>query len=288
MNDDKNNNQVPARVEAEIITIEQPEDLISIAQKRFAVVNQVIMTALKFTNERDWVDQQGKPYLVHSGAERIARLFGISLSNIQTDKVWAEDTRGRYYIYKTTGRAVLPGRYDSIEGLGTCSQRDKFFAWKNGKLKDTDEIDETNVMKASYSNFVVNAITHLLGLRNITWEELKAAGMTKEKVARVEYQESGEKMRAAMPAGAQDRKSEIWQMCLQLVGGHADLASDLLAAKSGFNTKDEEGNPKIIPGVRDVKGLTTEKWVNFTHKKVKEEYERMFGGLDEGGSHGPD
>lgn len=272
MNEDKKESQVPARVEAEVIAIEQPEDLISIAQKRLATVNKIIMTALQFTNERDWVDQQGKPYLVHSGAERIARLFGISLQNIQTEKVWAEDTQGRFYIYKTTGRAQLPGRYDSIEALGTCSQRDKFFAWSQGKLKDTVDIDETNIMKASYSNFVVNAITHLLGLRNVTWEELKQAHITQDKVAKVEYKESGQKMRAALPAEAQDKKTQIWQMCLQLVGGHADLAGQLLEKHSGFQAKDG----KVVQGVRSVDGLTTEKWVNFTFKKIEEEFKKMF------------
>lgn len=266
--------QLPATISAEVITIEQPEDIISIAERRLAVVDKVIRTALKFTNERDWLDQNGKPYLLHSGAERIARLFGISLQDIKTEKVWADDTQGRYYIYKTTGRALLPGKYDSIEALGTCSQRDKFFGWRNKELKETVEIDETNVMKASYSNFVVNAITHLLGLRNITWEELNEAHINKDKVAKVEYQEGGQKIKSALPDAARTKQAEIWQMCLQLVGGHGDLASDLLEKHSGFTAKDG----KVVAGKRSVSDLTTEKWINFTHGRIKQEFTKMFPG----------
>lgn len=113
--------------EEEVITIETSEDLISIAQRRLDTVKKIINLALKITTHRDWVNQNGNPYLVHSGAEKVARLFGISLSNIKTEKMWAEDTKGKYYIYKTTGKATLPGKFDSIEALGTCSQRDPFF-----------------------------------------------------------------------------------------------------------------------------------------------------------------
>jgi len=89
-----------------------------------------------------------------------------------------------------------------MEAIGSCSSRDKFFAYvseirdRNGNVireaswKPLSEIDETNVMKAAYTNLLVNGITRLLGIRNLTWDDLKEFGIDKDKVAKVEYRSS--------------------------------------------------------------------------------------------------
>jgi len=264
--------QIPQKVNGEIIAIEDAEDLISIAQRRVEIVEKMMRTALKITTHRDWVNQNGNPYLVHSGAEKVARLFGISLSDIKTEKIWAEDSKGRYYIYKTTGRATLPGKFDSIEALGTCSQRDKFFAKSGNEWKDTLEIDETNIMKASYSNFVVNAVTHLLGLRNITWDVLKEAGIDMPKVQKVEYKKGSQKAKKRLSEEALKKREEIWKLCLELAAGAEEAARAIIQKYSSF--KNSEGKEF---SVTDVKDLKSEKWIQATYGRVKEAYEKAFG-----------
>ena len=189
MDDEKKNKS--AMVPAQVEVIETTDDLLAIAQRRVDFVGKLIDLALRRTTYLDWIDQQGKPYLMHSGAEKVARLFGVSISDVNSRKEWTEDNLGRYYIYVTTGRASLPGKFDSIEAMGTCGQRDRFFGYdsKTKSYKDTADIDETNVMKASYSNFTVNAITHLLGLRNLTWEQLEAAKVDIRKIQKVRYED---------------------------------------------------------------------------------------------------
>ena len=189
MDDEKKNKS--AMVPAQVEVIETTDDLLAIAQRRVDFVGKLIDLALRRTTYLDWIDQQGKPYLMHSGAEKVARLFGVSISDVNSRKEWTEDNLGRYYIYVTTGRASLPGKLDSIEAMGTCGQRDRFFGYdsKTKSYKDTADIDETNVMKASYSNFTVNAITHLLGLRNLTWEQLDAAKVDIKKIQKVRYED---------------------------------------------------------------------------------------------------
>ena len=54
------------------------EAILAAANRRITQLDQIVTLALKRTNENDWVDQQGKPYLTCSGAERIARLFGVN------------------------------------------------------------------------------------------------------------------------------------------------------------------------------------------------------------------
>ena len=261
---------------SEVIAISEPEDLISVAQRRLDTVKKLVELSLKITTERDWVNQDGAPYLVHSGAEKIARLFGVKLSDIKTEKVWAEDSRGKYYIYKTTGKASLPGGVDSIEAIGTCSQRDRFFAKRGNEWKDTIEIDETNIMKASYSNFVVNAITHLLGLRNLTWDVLNEAGINTDKVQKVSY--SSEKARASLSKASKGKLNKIWEMCLQIAGGNEEEATKILSRCASFKNKKGE-----FVEVKSLKDITTDKWVNFAYRKVKDEFEANFQGvIDEG------
>lgn len=255
----------------EVITVETSDDLISIAQRRLDTVKKIISIALKITTYRDWVNQNGNPYLVHSGAEKVARLFGVSLCDIKTEKIWADDTKGKYYIYKTTGKAILPGKFDSIEALGTCSQRDPFFGKANGAFLDTVEIDETNIMKASYSNFVVNSITHLLGLRNLTWEELKEVGIDKGKVQEIKYQSGSKKVEKTATADEIRKQKEIWDWLMQITGGSDELARERLKLESGFKSKDGDW----IDGKKDPKYLTG-KWLNITHRKIKEIFEKQF------------
>src|SRR3990167_775853 len=171
------------------------DDIISSAEKRIANVQKIISLALKITNEHDWIDQNGNPYLMASGAEKVARLFGVCWRDIDSKKVLTEDEKGKYYFYQTSGVFSLKG--DSILAIGTCSSKDQFFAKRKNKetgeteLKPLSEVDETNIMKASYSNMVQNGVCRLLGLRNLTWEQVKACGLSQEKVSAVKYAQGG-------------------------------------------------------------------------------------------------
>ncbi len=175
------------------------DDLIQSAERRIASLQKIIVLALKVTNEHDWVDQQGKPYLQGSGAEKVARLFGVGWKDITTEKKRTEDENGPFYFYLTSGVFTLKG--DAIHAVGTCSSKDQFFAKKKEKdeetgewtmvLKPLSEVDETNIMKSAYTNCVVNGITRLLGLRNMTWEQLQEAGLKRDKVAGVKYGTGG-------------------------------------------------------------------------------------------------
>lgn len=273
--EEQKNNAIIPEPKAEMIAVETVEDLISIAQKRMEVVPKLIEMALKVTNYRDWVDQDGEPYLVHSGAEKVARLFGAKMFNIQTLKEWAEDTKGRYYIYKTTGTWSLPGTIDSIEAIGTCSQRDGFFAKAKGEWLDSLEIDETNIMKASYSNFVVNGITHLLGLRNLTWDQVIEAGIDQSKVLKIGYQKGSQKVTKTLTKEAVDKRKQIYDMALQMAGGNEEEIKVFIKQESLFTVKDRNGNDQE-KFAETVEQLTTEKWINMTHKKMKEAFKRAY------------
>lgn len=169
------------------------EDALQIIESRNALFARVMRAAIKATSPSDWIDQQGKPYLQSSGAEKIARRFGVRIFDVVIERENITDDNGPYYLYTVTGKAALGSGNESIETIGTCSSRDKFFGRKNGENKPMQDVDMGNVKKKAYTNFMGNAITRLLGVRNLTWEELADHGICKDGKASVNYKGAAEK-----------------------------------------------------------------------------------------------
>ena len=87
----------------------------------------------------------------------------------------------------------------SIEVEGSRSSKDSFFKqylYETGKERKEKPIDERDnkrdVKMAALTNLLGNGITRLLGIRNLTWDDLeKFAGIKKEEVGKVEYKTGG-------------------------------------------------------------------------------------------------
>lgn len=177
--------------ESPLMNEEDLENAIKKAERMETLVRKIKTLAIKQTNSHDWVDMQGKPYLQSSGAEKIARMFGISwrICEGYPKKETMQDEKGSYYIYSYKGEFVMGGK--SIEIIGTCSQRDKLFGKDNkaeNGLKPASEIDETNVIKKANTNMIVRGITTILGIRNLTWDEVNNGGVDQKQTNKVVYQ----------------------------------------------------------------------------------------------------
>lgn len=182
--------------EADVISDSAISDdsLIAVAEKaeqRIEAVNKIKRLALKVTNPQDWIDQNGKPYLQASGAEKVARLFGISW---RIGEPVYEELEDGYFSYTYKGEFTLGNT--TIEVIGSRSSKDGFFRKydKDRKPLPPSEIDKGDVKKSAFTNLLANGITRLLGLRNLTWEDLKEAGINKEQTASVEYKDSKKEM----------------------------------------------------------------------------------------------
>jgi len=163
-------------------------ELAAQAERRVEAINKIKQYSLRLTQPGDWVDQNGRPYLQVSGAEKIARLFGISW---RIDEPIREELEGGHYIYTYKGYFSLAGA--EIEVIGSRSSKDPFFkryVYVNGERKELppSEIDPGDVKKAAYTNCIGNGITRLLGLRNISYEDLeKVAGIKREQITKIKY-----------------------------------------------------------------------------------------------------
>jgi hypothetical protein len=170
-------------------------DIIAVAEqaeKRLAALVKIKMVALKATNPGDWVNENDNPYLQASGGEKVGRIFGISWRISEPTK---EDLGGGHYAFTYTGEFLLWGSV--ITAVGTRSSKDPFFkkykyAGDERVELPVSEIDPGDVKKAAYTNLIANGVTRVLGIRNLTWEDLKQyAGISKEQVRSVQYKKGG-------------------------------------------------------------------------------------------------
>ena len=235
------------------------------AEKRIEGVNKIKQLALRVTNSHDWVDQQGKPSLQVSGSEKVARLFGISWAI--DEPTYQQEEDGHFaYTYKgyfSVGNAT-------IEAIGTRSSKDKFFSvrykWNEEKKKKEpfdvppSEIDKGDLKKGAYTNCIGNGITRLLGIRNLTYDDLKSASLDISKIAKVDYGTAPE-----MSSESKDIKVETHKMLVALFGENYGAE---LAKITAFTGKD--GKP--VSGVQTLD--VSEKRLQVIYGKVKELFEK--------------
>lgn len=162
-------------------------DVLAIIERRNAMLERILRYAISATHAGQWVDQGGKPYPTAPAAEVMARRCAVRIENVHTEKMPSSDDKGPFYLYVATCTASLPGGFDSLQAMGTCSSRDTFLGTETKAGRLMSEIDEGNILKAAYSNMLVNAITRLLGVRNLTWEQLASYGINQGQVAKVDY-----------------------------------------------------------------------------------------------------
>ena len=185
-------------------------ELAAQAERRVEAINKIKQYSLRLTQPGDWVDQNGRPYLQVSGAEKIARLFGISW---RIDEPIREELEGGHYIYTYKGYFSLAGA--EIEAIGSRSSKDPFFkryVYVNGQRKELppSEIDPGDVKKAAYTNCIGNGITRLLGLRNISYDDLeKVAGIKREQIAKIQYKSKDKQSTDTEPAETQEVVGEV-------------------------------------------------------------------------------
>lgn len=210
------------------------------AEKRVEAMRKLRLASVKATSPSDWVDQSGSPYLQCSGAEKIARLWGLSWKITTLHK---EQRDGRYIWF--VGLRIWGPGLGAIEVIGTRKSDDPFFAKRGGEIIP-DQVDEASVQKAAYTNALVNGITRLLGLRNLTWEELQQYGFDPAKAPRVERLKKPE-----ITDEERHKQNEIRNTLIGLCGGDPRAALLKLKELTTFTAKDGTE----VPGVTSFSSL---------------------------------
>jgi len=231
------------------------------AEKRIEAMRKIINASLKMTNENDWVLIGGNPYLQASGAEKVGRLFGVSWRIDEPKKVKREDG---HYIISYKGWFGLSGA--SIEAEGARSSTDDLFL-KNGKGnpdKSPDQIDERDVKISAYTNCINNGLKRLLGLRNITKEDLTNAGFDINKLRGYGFNTSAPQEQSKE---SKSKREEIIKMLNEASGGDSEKVKKMLTKYTSF-TKQDGTEFKGYDNVNKI----SEKAIGIVYDKIKVAY----------------
>lgn len=236
------------------------DSLIGIAdrlERRVDAYNKIKRVLIKLTGPRDWMNQGGNPDLSGSGAEKIARMLGVSWDKpvVLTER----EPDGHFTVLLETRFAFESA---SIWALGSCSSRKPVHSkGKGGVDIPPAEIDIGNVRKHALTNCIKNGIGKLFGLRNLTWDDLKEAGITPENCQRIEYEQE------EMAAEKVEKRTAIGHMLFEMSNGDPDKAKDALQLYSSFVNQAGEQ----VPGKRDLERLTPRQ-IPKVHEKVEAAY----------------
>jgi hypothetical protein len=134
--------------------------------------------SLKLTLPSDWMDFGGNPYLTASGAERLKALWGVYIRGLQITPAMDEVRRrlraGEHVSVQVVATAGSRVTGEESEFVGGRSSEDGWLSERQGGLM---EVDPADLIKAAMSNLEVQAVTRLLGLRGLTWEDLAKQGI---------------------------------------------------------------------------------------------------------------
>lgn len=278
---EKENGQITPDKELELISLSSKperslarieEDLEAIEQN-IELFNRIKGISIKLTKVSDWVIQdKDSPYLMDRGAENIAIAFGVDISDVSIRQEWDEDKNGRYYSYVAMGKAYCRKLGRWVQDIGVCSQRDKFFGRVGGEWKPMEQVDKANIRRKAVTNLYNRLIKRVIGLMNLTLDDLKNAGLDVSKLQKVEYRKGSQKAEQSLSKIDIKRRNAIWDMCLQLASGDEVAAKETIKEHSKFTTK-KEGKEVYAD---DIKGLTTSRWISMTLKNVKDAFKKLY------------
>lgn len=184
-------------------TLVRQTDELSRLEKRAQLMPRLLELAIKSTHPGQWVNIGDKAWPTGAAAEVMARTCGVKVMDLKRKKRECSDEKGEYYLYECEATFSLASEFDSIEAFGTCSSRDQFLGTgePDSEKRKIWEVDEGNISKSAYTNMLINGITRLLGVRNMSWERLGKAGIGKDGVASVEF-DTGSKGGGRKAAGS--------------------------------------------------------------------------------------
>lgn len=172
----------------------EPEQVLERVQRWTKAIEQLSIHALKSTQPRHWTNYrdtkgtgEGQPWLTGPGAEVLIAKMGLRVEFDEPafEVEQGEDTEGPWFLY--TCRVVVSlGRWAAVSATGHCSSRDQFLS-RGGRLT-AGTVNRESIKQSAYTNALVNGVGRVLGLRRLTWEDVrKLTGFGSEAVESADH-----------------------------------------------------------------------------------------------------
>lgn len=250
----------------EIMKAEPQKDMnviVAEAETRAMVLKMVLPKLVKVCHARNILNMGGNPYIDNDGCQKIARIVGITYSRPEITSHFEDDpdTGKRVYVVDVVGEASAFGQ--TIIDVGGATSDDKFFANRKESFQETRQ----EVRKKALANWQGRCVRALLGLKEMSWDELEDVGFKRDGAGSVDYRNerhsSGNDTTQDKDAADENRR-KIREQISADVKSNAEAAADLLEAATAFPGK----NGKQVPGVRHPDKLS-EARARTTWNKIK-------------------
>lgn len=241
------------------------------AERRIEAMNKIKRLAIRMTGPQDWTDQGGKPFPWASGAEKIARLFGIAWRICEPTM---EHEEGGHFSYTYKGTFTLAGA--SIEAIGVRSSKDGFFKkYKDGTELPASAIDKGDVKKSAYTNLLGNGIMRILGMRNLSWADLAEAGIDQNAVSKVSFKKDGKADAPIASEGASTVETFITDIRVQKTKKDGTLMKSPLYKISAEGTEYKTFSETIAKTAKEAKDAARKVKITFVTGKYGNDAEAI-------------
>ena len=234
------------------------EDFVDRFERGVVQYKRWLSVCYKLTRPEHWINQgsatQPRYSLQGPGAEALMNPLGLNFERPTFKREDKPDDQGGFYIYWCEG--YVESRTLGRRGyyIGYCDSRDQFF---NARPGWNQKIGEGDIKKSAYTNWIVNAVTRIAGIRSPDPDTLKAAGLDPARIPSIEYKQGFKE--ATLSDTAKPKLEEIRAWIMMLCNNDAVAAKAKLKEMTAF---------KDFSGVDDPKKLS-EKQIAILHPKVK-------------------
>lgn len=182
-------------------------------EKAVKLYERYIVAVLRMSRPSHWICHESKDRTRYSlqgpGAEKMAIPLGINFEKPTITKTEGADETGSYYIYWCEGYAEWPRTGRRGWYFGSCDSRDQFFSAKPGW---NPKLGEPDVRKSAFTNWQINAIARLVGLRDPDPALLEAAGIKLAEIEKPDY--SGRKRpEDDVTVISEAQRKRLWAIC---------------------------------------------------------------------------
>jgi len=279
---------------------------------RALFVDGVRKEALSRTRPHNWLSRKAKNgtvtfSLMGPGAERVRTVAPVGFVNkTRREESWNKEFGPGYTIIYEADVYVGSIKTGLLPVIGTCSSDDDFFSLEHVELPYNEEnpehkaaleseegrlsadkktlyirrripaseVTKENIEKSALMNLIVNGVSRVLGIRQLSEEELKEVGIDVSKIPGIDYGSRRDASGRMAPA-LEQKRDEIKRMLIEMQNGSEPDALADLKRRTAFN--DYQGCPSW--------DRMTEKQINMHHERVKADYDKTRG--DSGGAKTP-
>lgn len=211
-----NDEQIPPEPEPPQFIEEGPtlpalltEDFVKQFEKGVEVYKRWVSVCYRLTRETHWLRRDTKYSLQGPGAEALMNPLGISFERPSFRREDVTDEKGGFYAYWCEGYVESKTLNRRGWYVGYCDSRDQFFTARGSWNPKSGEGD---VKKSAMTNWIVNAVTRIAGIRDPDPESLRIAGLKPDLIPVADY--SGRKSpddEAKVISEAQGKR--LWAIC---------------------------------------------------------------------------